>query len=359
MKLAIFALVFMILAASGILAEGLEITEIDVHVDYDEAYTYRVENRDRIDSSSVPVANGTKIDAEVLPGSTVTFTIRLENTFQGEDPDINGVFVRITLEDIDDDADLEEESIDFDLEPGDDKRIDIKFLMPLDVKAGTYNANIEAEGDDRNDISYKAEVNLDFEVKQQNHDIRITKASLNPSIVDCNREAELTADIMNLGSNPEDEIALEFKVAGLGVNSVDKDISLKSSEEATEREKVYTKTFNIEVPSFFKANTYPVYVNLYWESFVLFDQKILSLVVKDCNPSSATKETRSENETEVIVAQPTSEAEEPTPEELTTATEEISLLSSPILLSMFLGIFVITALAVLVVFGYFRKSKVS
>ncbi|MEK6730319.1 MAG: hypothetical protein AABY76_09910, partial [Planctomycetota bacterium] len=75
---------FMLLTASISLAKGLELTEIDAYVDYDEAYTYRIEGVDRKNSASVPVANNSKIDADVLPGSDVTFTIRVENTFQGE-----------------------------------------------------------------------------------------------------------------------------------------------------------------------------------------------------------------------------------------------------------------------------------
>ena len=167
MRQIFFLLLFIILIAGSSLAAGLEITEIDVNVDYDEAYTYRVENRDRIDSASVPVANSTKIGADVLPGSNVTFTIRVENTFQGEDPDLRGVFATLTIEEIDDGADLEEESIDFDLEPGNDERVDIKFPIPLDVDAGTYNVIMEAEGEDRNGTSYSTKLELKLEVKSK------------------------------------------------------------------------------------------------------------------------------------------------------------------------------------------------
>src|SRR3989338_9363796 len=151
MKQIIFLLLFMILVVPNTLAAGLEITEIDAHADYDDAYTYRVENRARINSASVSTTNNSKIDVDVLPGSTVTFTTRVENTFTGEDPKLRGVVVRTTIEDIDDGADLDEESLDFDLEPGDDYRFDIKFPIPLDVDAGTYNVLMEAEGEDRNE----------------------------------------------------------------------------------------------------------------------------------------------------------------------------------------------------------------
>jgi len=360
MKIVVFSLALMILLAVTTIAAGLEITEIDANVDYDEAYAYRVENRDRKDSTTVPVANNSKIDIDILPGSNVTFTIRVENTFQGEDPDLRGVFVTITIEEVDDGADLDEQSIDFDLEPGDDERVDIKFSIPLDVDAGTYNAIVEAEGEDRNETSYKSKVNLKLEVKKESHDIRITKVLLNPGTVDCSRKTKLIAEIINAGSNAENQVALEFKSSSLGVNSFDKDIFLESSDEASEEEKAHTKTLNMEVPSFFNDGTYPIFVNLYWKNFVLFDQKTVDLVVKDCAAGSTNVETKGETKKEpesVTVIEPKEQTEEQTKEELMTTSEEISIFNSPILLLMILGGFAIVVLAVLVAFGYLKKTK--
>ena len=358
----LFALIFlfMILVAPASLAAGLQITEIDANVDYDEAYTYRVENRDRIDSNSVPVANGTRIGVDVLPGSNLTLTLRIENTFQGEDPELRGIFARVTIEEIDDGADLEEDSIDFDLEPGNDERVDVRFPIPLDVDAGLYNAIIEVEGEDRNETLYRTEMNLKLEVKKQSHDIRITRVLINPSVIDCDRKSKLTAEIANAGSNLENEVALEFKSGNLGINSFDKDISLESSDEASEEEKMYTKTLNIEVPSFLRTGTYPIFINLYWKNFVLFDQKTADLVVRDCASGEMPKTPKPEEANggeEVEVIQPADETQESQGEEQVTATEEIPLLNGPVFVPVALGAFVIIVLAVVVVFGYLKAGK--
>lgn len=358
MRLIIFALACMFLIASPALARGLEITEIDVNVDYDEAYTYRIEDRDRIDSASVPVANGTRIGVDVLPGSNVTFTVRVENTFQGEDPDLRGIFARVAIEEIDDGADLEEESIDFDLEPGNDERVDVKFPIPLDVDSGTYNVIMEVEGEDRNETPYSTELNLELEVKKQSHDIRITRVLLNPNTIDCDRKTRLVAEVTNAGSNFENEVALEFKSGNLGINSFDKDISLESSDEASEEEKMYTKTLNIEVPSFLRAGTYPIFISLYWKNFVLFDQKTADLIVKDCTSSAAKPQSeKSANEEEAVtIIQPEEDAKEQA-EDLITSTQESSILDSPIALPMLLGVPLIALLAVFAVLGYLRTGK--
>ncbi|MBI4154044.1 hypothetical protein HY501_01795, partial [Candidatus Woesearchaeota archaeon] len=303
-----------------------------------------------IDSASVPAANGSKIDADVLPGSNVTFTIRVENTFTGEDPEIRGVFATISIEEIDDGADLDEESLDFDLEPGADYRFDVKFHVPLDVDAGTYNTVIEAEGEDRNETLYRTELMLKLEVKKQSHDIRISNILLNPSIIDCERKAKLTAEIVNAGSNPESQVALEFKSGNLGINSFDKDIALESSDEASDEEKTHTKSLNIEVPSFLNAGTYPIFISLYWKNFVLFDQKTVDLVVRDClGAVQQPKDTDKKQET-VIVIQPEGEAISG----ISASTESASL-NTPILVFMLAGGIAIIVLAILAVFGYLRR----
>ena len=357
MKIIIFALVSLILVAASTLAAGLEITEIDVNVDYDEAYVYRLEKKDRISSTSVPVANNSKIDADILPGSNVTFTVRVENTFR--EPDLRNAFVTITIEDIDDGADLEEESTDFDLEPGDDNRADIEFGIPLDVDSGTYNVILESEGEDKNETRYRTKLNLKLEVKKQSHDIRITNVLLNPSTVDCNRKTKLTAEITNAGSNAENQVALEFKSGNLGINSFDRDIFLESSDEASDEEKMHAKALNIEVPSFLNAGNYPIFVNLYWKNFVLFDQKTVDLIVRDCVSGGTKTDQKHESKEEaepVVVIKPEEKTKEEANKDLITATKEVSVFNPPLLIAILLGGFVII---VIIAFVYLKVKHKS
>lgn len=357
MKLIIFALVFLVLSASASLAKGLEISEIRAHADYDDAYTYKLENRDRFFFADVPVANNSKINVELFPGSNVTFTVRIANTFQGSKPIIRGAMVKARLDGIDKGSDLDEESTDIDLSPGDDYRLDVKFSIPIDVDSGTYNTLIEAEGEDNNGTFYQTEVKLKLEVKKLGHDIRITKVFLNPGIVDCNRKTKLTAEIANAGTNDENLVALEFKSGSLGINSFDKDISLSSSDDASDEEKKYTKSLGIELPSFLKAGIYTIVINLYWNNFVLFDQKTADLVVRDCASGTAKaepKEDTNEGKEAVTIILP-KENKNAASKEPVTSTEEISILNSPILLSMLFGAFAVAVLAVFVAIGYLRK----
>jgi len=355
MKLAIFAILFAVCIASSVFADGLKITEIEFSVDYDEAYTYRVENKDKKDSGSVNPANSSKIDADVFPGSNITFTVRVENSFPSSGQDIRGVFTTMVIEEIDDGADLDEESLDFDLEPGDDYRFDLKFSIPLKVDTGTYVVLLEAEGEDRNETLHSTELTLKLEVKKQQHDIRITKAALAPGFVSCDRKSKITAEIMNLGSNLENQNAIEFKSDALGISSIDKDVSLESSDEASVDEKVYEKNLNFVAPSSMQAGIYTIFVNLYWKNFVLFDQKELYFTIRDCGaekpeqpiPEEGAKQDNTEGQNE----------QQETPGQ-TDFVQSIKprILATPALVLAVLGGFIIFVITIIAIFAIQKRN---
>ena len=110
------------------------------------------------------------------------------------------------------------------------------------------------------------------------------------------------------------------------------------------------------MPAFFEAGKYPIFINLYYKNFVVFDQKTIELNVKDCG--TATTKITPEQENEIIIIQPTDQTGTPK-ENVVTSIEGASILNSPIMLPILLGNgFVIMAIAVLVVFGFVRKSKI-
>ncbi len=350
------------LASQAVAGQGLEITEIRASVDYDDSYIYNVENRDRITSDTVAISNKSKINVEILPGSNLTLTVRLENTFNGESPTIRNAVARVFLKDIDDGSDLEEESQSFDIDPGNDVLADINFRIPLDVESGTYEVELEAEGEGKNDTTFETELDLQLEVRKLSHDIRITKTQLSPSIVACDRKSRITAEIFNAGRNAENEIAIEIRNPNLGINSAEKDISLLSSPDSNDNEKTYVKTLNFEVPSFFKPGAYPFTVNIYWKNFILFDQRKIDLIVNDCsaNASNAQQPIRNEsNESTIIVntIDGLTSSEEGTTSGTITASREAGFDQVIVLSSVVFGGFAILIFIILAVIGYRRTMR--
>ena len=358
--LPILMLAFLLLAATNVLAQGLAITKIDARADYEDSLVYRIEQEQqitRINNAPVPVANNSKVDVEVFPGSNLTFGVRVENKFNGGEHVVRNIVVTATIEGVNGGGDLEEKSTDFDIDSGNDNRVDIKFKIPFDVETKTYNVKVEAEGDDMNRTPYKTEVRLKLDIKKLSHDVRIAEISLHPSIVDCNRKSKLTGQITNAGANFEDEVTFEFKSVPLGINSFDKGISLQAYNGANGKEISHAKTLSIEVTSFFKSGTYPIYVNLYWKNLALFDQKTIDFGVRDCGSSGAKKEIEKAitNKTETVNAEPVSSAKETSEEGFTL---KASILNSPALLLILSGGLIILVIIAIIIFGVLKSDKI-
>src|SRR3989338_8509642 len=77
--------------------------------------------------------DGDTIDDEAEPSDIVEFRVEVQNNFtNAEDLYIEDISVEVIIEEIDDGDDLDEESSDFDLKAGRDKRVTLKFEVPLE-----------------------------------------------------------------------------------------------------------------------------------------------------------------------------------------------------------------------------------
>jgi len=360
MKLIIFAALFMVLIALTTFAKGLEITDMRMNVEYNEAYTYQLDYHTWANYAA-GLTNNSRISADVFPGGNLTFTVRMENTLRGSGPEnrIRNSFVKVIISGIDTGSDIEGESDNFELEGGDDALVDIKFPVPFDAATGTYDVFIDAQGEGRNGTFYFTENKLKLEVKKLSHDIQIIKYQLNPSIISCiNLKTKISADIMNLGSNDEDDMTLEFKSSELGINSIDKGIHLISSNDANDDDKKYTKILPLEISPKIKPGIYTITVNLYWKGTILFDRKILNLDLRDCGSSAAQNQAvQNADQNTGIVPNQIVQPENSNNAGNNHASQNISILGTPALAWIVLGTFAVFALVTVIIFGYSRKRK--
>ena len=362
MRILVFALAFTLLLASASFAEGLEITDIRVDVQYGEAYIYALEYKSVVNSAQIPVVNNSKINVDAFPGSNVTFTIRIENSFN--DVDLNNIVVKVKLKKLDDGSDIDEHSADFNLKPGNDALADIKLKVPFYAESGTYDALMEVRGEDNNNTLYEKDMILKLQIKRLSHDIRIVNEAVSPDVVSCRRDVKFNAEVINLGRISEDDMTLEFQSTALGINAYDTNISLIFSKDISAEDRKYTKELEYEVPAFIKSGIYPIYLNLYLEGFILFDKKTLYLEVKDCAPSKKklpAKEISQNESGPVVLIMPSEQIGGQNPkDEIDTISSEASIFMSPnrllIVSFLVLGGFLIVFL-VLVIFGHLRSYK--
>jgi PKD repeat protein len=213
----------------------------------------RAEVDSRSDSN---VRDGDEISEEARPGSNVKIRVELENTFNNTGPDIEDITVTATLEGIDDGDDIEDESNEFDLRPGDDKQVTFRFDVPDDAEDGSYDITIEAEGEDENSREHDCDFDIELEVEREEHDLDITEVIVRPNPGNCTNGASAQIRIVNSGQNDE---TAAIEVTGLfgyvqrfenifisseqGSNAYSSALKLKFQQELDEGQNMLT--FNV------------------------------------------------------------------------------------------------------------------
>ena len=244
--------------------------------------------------------NNTKIDKEAVPGSIVEFKLEIENLFTDEeDLKIKDIDVEVTIEDIDDGDDLAEDADEFDIKPEKNKDVSIEFDIPLEVDEDIYDVIINIEGKDENGTTHAIIWGLELEVEKESHEIRIIRAALTPSTIRCQRQISINTEIINTGSDDEDDVTLEATSADLGISSLTADIELDEGTDDNRFTKLITKSISADAA----PGIYPITINAYYGS-TLSESKTVDLTVEDCELVKKIKKEVKEEKPKVEVILP-------------------------------------------------------
>ncbi len=241
------------------------------------------------------VNNGESVSKTAKPGDEVRFDVTIQNKFtKSEDLDLEDVVVTITIEDIDDGDDLEEESAEFDVRAADDSSEDITFTIPEDAEEDTYDIIIEAEGEDENGNDHDDRITIRLRVERERHKIIINRAELESNILTCKKSNVLTVTAKNIGSSDEDDAVLTMKNAELGID-VRNDFNLDQDPDADDNE--FTRALSFTIPAGLLNGDYPIDIRLYYENSKIVDTETVTLKVSDCPATAATAAAEEEDET--------------------------------------------------------------
>jgi len=334
---------------------GLTIEDIDVFL-----ITRNFESGNDLDA-----IDGRKLnfgEENAGPGSELRFNINIQNIFtDNEDIDINDVSVRVTIEEIDEGEDIEEESHEFDLESEADEEVNIVLKIPLAVDAGLYNILIEAKGEDDNGNSHTDDMRLKVDIDKEPRAIIVEQASLFPEKIKCSGTSTLTATIRNIGLRIEDKAIIEIVNKDIGINYAKRNINLE--EDPFDVDNKFTQSLIVNIDKNMKPGIYPINVRSYLQEDILWETKIANLEIEACSaveepqeeqPEEEPQETN-ETETTQVTEEPQEEAEITESEEVPvlgpTTTTEVPLTKKPLFWAavVLLNIAVIASVAFLVV----------
>lgn len=273
--------VFALLASTAYAGSKLIFSDVDVKVG---------------SKTSKNLDDGDTIDDEAEPGDTVEFRVEVQNNFtSAENLEIEDITVEVTIEEIDDGDDLDEESSEFDLRAGRDKRVTLKFQVPLEVEEDTFDVTIHAEGEDENGTDHNADMRLKLEVDKENHLLKITRASLSPAEVSCSRKnVQLATTTINIGGEDEEDVTFQVLNSELGIDLKD-DID-ELTAEPNEDESRFSRTYTFNAPDDAEAGSYPITFRALYDNSRKKAEETATLTVNDC--ATAKKETAPAKEEE-------------------------------------------------------------
>lgn len=291
-RLLLFSVVFL-LAASTAYAAGTKLIFSDVDV--------KVGSK-----TSKNLDDGDTIDDEAEPGDTVEFRIEVKNNFtNAEDLEIEDVTVETTIEEVDDGDDLDEESADFDLGADDDKRITLRFQLPLEIEEDTFDVTIHAEGEDENGTDHERDMRLKLEVEKESHLLKITRNTLTPAEVSCNRRnLQVATTVINIGNEDEEDVSVQVLNQDLGI-----DLSQNVDEltaEPNEDESRFSHVFSFNVPNDAEAGSYPIIVRALYDESRKKAEETATLTISDCSTLGGQTSQTSEEGQDVTVITPSS-----------------------------------------------------
>ncbi|MBI2654311.1 hypothetical protein HYX02_05895 [Candidatus Woesearchaeota archaeon] len=347
--LSIFVIFLVLMSSAYAARQALSFSDVDVKVG---------------GKTSKNLRHGETIDDEAEPGDTIEFKIEVKSNYTSEeDLEIEDITVEVTIEEIDDGDDLDEESAEFDLDPGDDKRVTLKFQVPIEVEEDTFDVLIKAEGDDENGTDQKVEMKLKLDVEKKSHLLKITRASLSPAEVSCNRRnVQLATIVINIGNEDEEDVKVQVLNSDLGVD-LSQDVE-ELTAEPNEEESRFSNVYSFSVPNDAEAGSYPMTFRVLYDNDRRKAEESPTLTVSDCaTAKQAEEEETGEEEGEVTVITPpitgrttTETGREEVPPG-TTVTQESFLKSNAFVVGVIVAEVILVLIGIVLVVSLFRRRS--
>lgn len=309
--------------------------------------------------------DGDSISDEAAPGDTVQFKVKLYNNFtDNEDVDIDDIAVTITIEGIDDDDDLEEDAKEFDLNADEDDTITVEFEIPLEVDEDTFDVTINAEGDSDNG-SQEVEMNLDIEVKKEDNEVRFLRNSVSPLEVTCSRSVQASIEVINTGSDDEDDVELEISNSELGISESE---TFDLSNDPFDDDSKFSNTFSFTVDKSVSPGVYPIESRVTFNDGSDVETETAELVVKACSLADEEEVQQPADEEEdsgevVVVTPPPSQqpttpgTAQPVSPPVLPSTEESIFQSNSFLMALIVGEVLLVLLAIFIVVAVARRRS--
>ncbi len=302
-KLCLLVLVF-ILSISFCYADGLELTDLDVKIDGD--------NADNVNTS------GGDVD-DVEPGSELKLILELENTWDEDtdDHDIRHIEIQVELDGMCDEDDQEFEEEVSRIKPDDNEDITFIFEVPECAEPDNYWLDVDIDGEDEDGTDYHISLRIDVEVEKQSHEVSLDEPVISQTTFGCDRSFDFEIFMQNIGSNDED-IGILIINNDLGINEFDW-VELDTGEYDDE-DTYFEYTYDFTIDEDVEAGEYTIRTEIEYAGKKEEKKAYTDIVIEDCvieEEEEPVVEEEPEEEEEVVEEVNETITEEPVEEEST------------------------------------------
>ena len=222
-------------------------------------------------------------DIEAEPGSKIEFKIELENTFEFDDNlEIEDIEAEITIIDVDDGSNLDEDVKFKDLEVEEDDKKTISITLPLVLEDDNYDIELKITGENSNGVNIEKIINYDLDIDKESHNLKFSKLKLDSEDSCPNTNNLLSIEISNLGEKDENDVRIIIKSQELNIDFADRfDIDEGNPDD------IYRKDIPFTIPNL-SPGDYKININLDYSKILNED---ITLTINDCNQAPITGNT--------------------------------------------------------------------
>jgi hypothetical protein len=199
-----------------------------------------------IDGDKETVDDGETVnDNDLKPGVDLEFEILVDNLFDSSNEfgEIDDIEVFITIKDIDDGSDYEDDDKMSNLDAGKDDDVKFSYKIDEDTSEDKYKVEIHVEGRDEDDNLLEDYFEFEIDVDRESDDLVITSMKLIPDELGCTETTTLEVTLKNQGSNKLRNVFLTLESNTMGLN---KKISVGTMDDDPDKNSnEVTKTITI------------------------------------------------------------------------------------------------------------------
>lgn len=223
---------------------------------------------------------------EVLPEDTVRIEVTIENDYSTrdeEDFDIDNIEVELVAENMDDgDDDYEKNFDDISLDAKEKEGVTFSFDVPNEIDDGEHDVTITVTGTDDRGAEHQDTLRFTLNVEREDHQIIIRSAELSDDVLSCERTAELSVHIQNVGTNDEDEVVVEISNNLLGIRMTDY-LEDELISDIDDEDSEYENTYTIAVDDDVAVGQYHLLVEVFYDEEEYSDSEVVSFTVASCS----------------------------------------------------------------------------